>query len=66
MERNDWAIRVGDPELTARVAPPVHRMVETMIERGDRHERGENFNRTAVLGLLLLAAESPRKPPASR
>lgn len=56
------ALLSGDPELTARVTLPVRRMVETMMKRGDRYERGENFNRAVVLGLLLLGAENRMKP----
>jgi hypothetical protein len=55
------ALLSGDPELVARVAPSVRRMVETMTEHGGRYESGENFNRAVVLGLLLLAAESREK-----
>jgi len=51
----------GDPELVARIAPSVRRMVESMIEHAERYEHGENFNRAVVLGLLLLAAESREK-----
>jgi hypothetical protein len=59
------ALLTGDPELAARVAPSVRLMVQMMIEHGDRYDRGENFNRVVVLGLLLLATEIPPKTNAA-
>ena len=52
------ALLSEDPELVAEVAPHVRRMVRIMLEHGHDYERGENYNRTVVLGLLLLAAET--------
>ena len=49
------ALLSGDPRCIAAVTPPVEAMVETMRVHGHRYERGENMNRTVILGLLLLA-----------
>jgi hypothetical protein len=54
-----------DPTLVAEVRPHVRRMVHCMLDHGASYERGENFNRTVVLSLLLWAAEhrgDPEKP----
>lgn len=47
-----------DDRLIGQTAPHVRRMVESMLKHGQSYNSGENFNRTVVLGLLLLAAES--------
>ena len=52
------ALLSGDPQLAAQVAPAVRRMVQIMVEHGDRYDHGENFNRAVVLGLLLASAEN--------
>ncbi len=52
------ALLAGDDDLTRQIAPHVRRMVKIMLEHGRAYQVGENFNRTAVLGLLLLAAEA--------
>jgi hypothetical protein len=52
------ALLSEDPELVAEVAPHVRRMVRIMLEHGHDYERGENYNRAVVLGLLLWAAET--------
>lgn len=49
------ALLSEEPELVARAAPVVTRMVDVMLACGDRYDRGENFNRAVVLGLHLLA-----------
>ena len=50
-----------DDQLTGRIAPSVRRMVDVMHEHGDEYEAGENFNRAAVLGLLLVAREARKR-----
>ena len=60
------ALASEDPELVAEVAPHVRRMIQIMLEHGRDYDRGENFNRTVVLALLLWAAElrnAPGTPP---
>ena len=52
------ALLADDDELIGEIAPHVRRMVDIMLEHGQGYHVGENFNRTVVLGLLLLAAES--------
>jgi len=54
------ALTSEDPELVTEVAPYIRRMVEIMLAHGQDYERGENFNRTVVLGLMLWAAEVRR------
>ncbi len=52
------ALLSEDPELVARAAPVVERMVEAMLAHGDDYDRGENFNRSVVLGLHLVALQA--------
>ena len=52
------AILSGDEELIESVAPHVRRMVEIMLAAGQDYTHGENYNRTVVLGLLLVAAQA--------
>ncbi len=52
------ALLSKDTAQVAMVAPAVRQMVRTMLEHGTAYDRGENFNRSVVLGLLLWAAES--------
>jgi hypothetical protein len=47
------ALACEDAELNAEVAPHVRRMVRIMLEHGADYDRGENYNRTVLLGLLL-------------
>ena len=51
------ALASEDPELVAEVAPHVRRMIQIMLNHGREYDRGENFNRTVVLALLLWATE---------
>lgn len=52
------ALLSGDAELCARVRPTVQRMVEEFTEHQQHYEGGENFNRTAILGLLALGRDT--------
>lgn len=47
-----------DEQVVCEAAPYVRRMVRIMLDHGQHYERGENFNRTVVLALLLWAAET--------
>ena len=49
------ALLSEDPALVRQAAPHVQDMVKQMLAHGHSYARGENFNRTAVLGLQLLA-----------
>ena len=51
------ALASEDPNLAAEVVPHVRRMVRIMLDHGRAYDRGENYNRTVVLALLLWAAE---------
>jgi len=51
------ALTSEDPGMVAEVASSVRRMVQIMLKHGPDYDRGENYNRTVVLGLLLWAAE---------
>ncbi|MCD6359414.1 MAG: hypothetical protein J7M38_01035, partial [Armatimonadetes bacterium] len=55
-----FALLSRDAELVAEAGPVVRGMVETMNEHGDLYSHGENFNRSVVLGLHLIAEE--RRP----
>ena len=52
------ALTSEDPELVTEVAPHIRHMVQIMLDHGQDYDRGENFNRTVVLGLMLWAAEA--------
>lgn len=52
------ALAGENAELTAEVAPHVRRMLRIMLDHGQDYDRGENFNRTVTLSLLLWAAEA--------
>jgi hypothetical protein len=52
------ALASGNAELVAEVAPHIRRMVQVMLDHGADYDRGENFNRTVMLGLLLWAVEA--------
>jgi len=54
------ALLSEDPELVDQVAPHVRRMVEVMLEHGEVYDSGENFSRSAVLGLHLVALQDAR------
>lgn len=47
-----------DPEFIDWVAPYVRRMVRALLDHGQDYRRGENYNRTVVLALMLWAAEA--------
>ncbi|HUS80462.1 MAG TPA: hypothetical protein VM283_04280, partial [Armatimonadota bacterium] len=49
------ALLSRDPELVAQAGPVVREMVRTMLEHGGDYDSGENFNRSVVMGLHLLA-----------
>ena len=49
------ALLSEDPTLVREVAPHVEDMVDKMLEHGDGYTHGENFNRTVILGLHLVA-----------
>jgi hypothetical protein len=51
------ALLAGNAELATEAAPYVRGMVEQMLTHGELYTHGEDFNRTVVLGLHLLAAE---------
>jgi hypothetical protein len=51
------ALASEDAELIAEVVPHVRRLVRVMLAHGRAYDRGENYNRTVVLALLLWAAE---------
>ena len=51
------ALLSEEPELVEEVAPFVRDMVEQMLAHGDAYSYGENFNRSVVLGLHLVALE---------
>jgi len=53
------ALLSEDAGLIQEVAPHVTDMVEKMLAHGHRYTHGENFNRSVVLGLHLLAVEKP-------
>lgn len=44
-----------DPALVREVGPYVEKMVEEMLAHGDGYTHGENYNRTVILGLHLVA-----------
>ena len=48
------ALLSGDEELARRARPTVERMIEEIASHQSSYQRGENFNRTVVLGLLAL------------
>lgn len=48
------ALLSDDAELVRRVKPTVERMVREFGEHHAAYNRGENFNRTVILGLLAL------------
>ena len=52
------ALASENAELAAEVGPHIRRMVQIMLDHGADYDRGENFNRTVMLGLLLWAAEA--------
>ena len=56
------ALLSEDADLVTRVEPHVRRMVDLMLEHGDRYQHGENFNRAVVLGLHLLARKARGNP----
>ncbi|HID77101.1 MAG TPA: hypothetical protein EYP56_14035 [Planctomycetaceae bacterium] len=56
------ALLSRDRRLIDRVRPHVEDMVQVMLEQGRHYHRGENFNRTVVLGLRLLAARGQGEP----
>jgi len=49
------ALLCGDSDLVQRVTPTVEKMVDQMLVAGREYQRGENFNRTVILGLLLVS-----------
>ncbi len=48
------ALLSDDPALRAKARPCVQRMVQEFAEHQRDYERGENFNRIVILGLLAL------------
>ncbi len=52
------ALLSENESLMDEVAPQVERMVQVMLDDGQTYARGENYNRTVVLGLLLLAQQA--------
>ena len=54
------ALLSEDPALVREVAPHVEDMVAKMLEHGKHYTHGENFNRTVILGLHLLALRAKR------
>ena len=55
-----FALLAEDPALTAEVAPLVDGMVQCLLDHGQSYHGGEDFNRTVVLGLTLLARQAGR------
>ncbi len=53
------ALLSRDEELVAEVAPVVVEMMQTILDHGELYDRGENFNRTVVMGLHLVALHEP-------
>ena len=49
------ALLSEDPALVQEVAPPVEDMVHKTLAYGRGYTHGENFNRTVILGLHLVA-----------
>jgi hypothetical protein len=49
------ALLSGGPALVKQAAPVVRNMVAELLREQRRYDRGENFNRTVILGLLLEA-----------
>jgi hypothetical protein len=45
----------ADRALLAEIAASVENMVDQMLGGGDLYDRGENFNRAVILGLMLLS-----------
>ncbi|MCB1226879.1 MAG: hypothetical protein KDK99_13770 [Verrucomicrobiales bacterium] len=48
------ALLSDDKELAQRVRPTIERMVAEFAAHHQAYQRGENFNRTVILGLLAL------------
>jgi hypothetical protein len=56
------ALLSGDPDLRTRARPTVQRMVTEFAQHQEDYDKGENFNRTVILGLLALDAETSAQP----
>ncbi len=54
------ALLSGDPALVREVRPHVEDMVRKMLDHGHLYTSGENFNRSVVVGLHLLALLNAR------
>lgn len=52
------ALLSRDPALVSQASPVVRGMVRAMLEHGEAYDRGENLNRSVVLGLHLVALEA--------
>lgn len=53
------ALLSEDGNLARRVKPVVERMVQEFSAHHAAYDRGENFNRTVILGLLALGIDDP-------
>ncbi|MFZ5832744.1 MAG: hypothetical protein ACOY3P_21870 [Planctomycetota bacterium] len=54
------ALLSGDEQLVRRVEPTVRAMVEEMLHYHAHYDKGENLNRTVILGILLDARTAKR------